>query len=76
MADDNSGDVAAEMPDADILVPPIDNIHNIEQDLPLPAANEPPSRPIPQSDQLDTEMPEAAVRSFQNPASTLVFTPR
>lgn len=67
MADDNPGDVAAEMPDADLSVPPIDNIHAPKPELdlpPLPDTPQEPAQPIlpPQAgDQMDTEMAEASV---------------
>ncbi len=67
MAEDNPNDISAEMPDADISVPPIDNIHAPKPELdlpPLPENPQEPARPqIPLQtwEQLDTEMAEAAV---------------
>lgn len=48
-------------PDASTPIPPIDNIHSIP-DLPPPEPMQPPNHVLPQPN-LDTEMPEAAVRS-------------
>ena len=56
-----------EVSGASTPIPPIDNIHNpvnSEPEVPVPISNEPPSQPSQMMDQLDTEMPEAAVRSL------------
>lgn len=48
-------------PDATTLIPPIDNIHSIP-DVPTPEPMLPPNHALPQPN-IDTEMPEAGVRS-------------
>lgn len=57
----------ADAPDASTPIPPIDNIHSIT-DLPPPEPVLPPNATLSEPN-LDTEMPEAAVR-FHMPSPT------
>ncbi len=69
MAEDNPNDMSADMFDADMSVPPIDNIHAPKPELDLPQLPDTPQQPTrPQmplqtGEQLDTEMAGVTVKT-------------
>ena len=78
MAEENQS-FAPEMSEAGTPIPPIDNIHNpinSEPEMAVPNANEPPPQQSQTGEQLDIEMPEAAVRPFEGPHLFSPYTDR
>lgn len=69
MAEGNHGAMPdlSDLPDADTPIPPIDNIHAPKTEPDFLSASAHEQHPIYTGGQVDTEMPEAAVRYPKSP---------